>query len=489
MMLYDKHADIFSLEFISTTMALLWVLFMVSFGTLVVVLLILRRVLRQRHNLAHAGKKDALSIAFFHPYCNAGGGGERVLWAAIQAIHTKYPHARCIVYTGDVEAKPEDILAKATHRFNIKLDGPVEFIYLKTRLLMEPYLYPYFTLLGQSFGSLFVGLEALFKFVPSIYVDTMGYAFTLPLFKYLGGCRVACYVHYPTISTDMLKKVAERTTAVNNARFISRSPVFSLFKVCYYKLFAALYGLVGRCSQVIMVNSSWTKSHIIQIWKSPNNTFCVFPPCDVSSFKDMPLKDGPKKNPRIIVSVGQFRPEKDHRLQIRSLRKFLDASNKDECNGVQLILIGGCRNAEDEERVSELKQMVCQLQLEDYVKFKLNVPFQELKETLQEATIGIHTMWNEHFGIGVVELMAAGVIVLSHDSGGPKMDIVVEHDGKPTGYLADTAEQYAVQINKIFSLTSEQQFEIRINAQKSVERFSDSNFKESFLSATQSLFQ
>jgi len=29
-------------------------------------------------------------VGIFHPYCNAGGGGERVLWAAVQAIQNKY---------------------------------------------------------------------------------------------------------------------------------------------------------------------------------------------------------------------------------------------------------------------------------------------------------------------------------------------------------------------------------------------------------------
>lgn len=28
-------------------------------------------------------------VGIFHPYCNAGGGGERVLWAAIKAIQNK----------------------------------------------------------------------------------------------------------------------------------------------------------------------------------------------------------------------------------------------------------------------------------------------------------------------------------------------------------------------------------------------------------------
>ena len=30
-----------------------------------------------------------ITVAFFHPYCNAGGGGERVLWCAIRALQTK----------------------------------------------------------------------------------------------------------------------------------------------------------------------------------------------------------------------------------------------------------------------------------------------------------------------------------------------------------------------------------------------------------------
>ena len=54
-----------------------------------------------------------------------------------------------------------------------------------------------------------LGLEALDKSpeIPDFFIDTMGYAFTLPLFKYFGGSKVGCYVHYPTISTDMLNKV------------------------------------------------------------------------------------------------------------------------------------------------------------------------------------------------------------------------------------------------------------------------------------------
>eukprot|EP00592_Proboscia_alata_P011812 CAMPEP_0194383926 /NCGR_PEP_ID=MMETSP0174-20130528/70708_1 /TAXON_ID=216777 /ORGANISM="Proboscia alata, Strain PI-D3" /LENGTH=56 /DNA_ID=CAMNT_0039170621 /DNA_START=8 /DNA_END=175 /DNA_ORIENTATION=+ len=48
-------------------------------------------------------------------------------------------------------------------------------------------------------------------------------------------------------------------------------------------------------------------------------------------------------------------------------------------------------------------------------------------------------MWNEHFGIGIVEMMSAGLVTIAHDSGGPKSDIVTTDK---TGYLAATEGEY-----------------------------------------------
>ena len=74
---------------------------------------------------------ESVSVAFFHPYCNAGGGGERVLWCAVRAVQTRYPAAKIVVYTGDVDAAPDMILAKARDRFNMSIpDSNLTFIYL-----------------------------------------------------------------------------------------------------------------------------------------------------------------------------------------------------------------------------------------------------------------------------------------------------------------------------------------------------------------------
>lgn len=310
----------------------------------------------------------------------------------------RYPGIKCVVYTGDTDATANDILSRAKQRFNIALPKEVEFVYLQKRDWVEASPYPHFTLLCQSLGSLVLGWEAMMKFVPDIYIDTMGYAFTLPLFRFVGGCKVACYVHYPTISTDMLNRVAQRTATYNNARFISRSPVLSQGKLLYYKIFAWLYGLAGKCAKVVMVNSTWTQGHILDLWHANDRTLIVYPPCDTKGFLSLPLEDKTDNKVHSIVSVAQFRPEKDHPLQLRAFKKFLEQQrNKHK---YKLILVGGCRNEGDQSRVKDLKDLATELEITDHVEFRLNVPFSELKQLMADATVGLHTMWNEHFGIG-----------------------------------------------------------------------------------------
>lgn len=441
-------------------------------------------------SLSFVSDSKPTTVAFFHPYCNAGGGGERVLWTAIRALQREHDHLNFVVYTGDQCVSGEDILQRTKERLNITLRRSVKFVFLKKRHWVEATQYPFFTLLGQSIGSVVLGWEALMKFNPDIFMDTMGYAFTMPLFKYIGKCHVGCYVHYPTISTDMLLKVSDRRATYNNASFITRSRILSGVKLMYYKLFAYIYGLAGSCADVVMVNSSWTFGHIKTLWKK-DNIVIVYPPCDTKAFLNISLKrkDDICHSGKSVVSIGQFRPEKDHALQIKAFGQFLhEKCNIDDQKHYKLVLVGSCRNQDDADRVDSLRKLADQLHIEQHIEFALNVPFNELKSHLAKATIGLHTMWNEHFGIGVVECMAAGVIALAHNSGGPKMDIVTEWKGVKTGFLADTKETYAQAMNIIFSMKSDELDIIRKNARESVqERFSEAAFETGFLECSRKI--
>jgi alpha-1,2-mannosyltransferase len=97
-------------------------------------------------------------------------------------------------------------------------------------------------------------------------------------------------------------------------------------------------------------------------------------------------------------------------------------------------------------------------------------------------------MWNEHFGIGVVEYMSAGLIPLAHQSGGPLMNIVTPFEEKITGYLASNVQEYAEKMNLILNLSAQERLEIQTRARKSVEsRFSNESFSKDFLDSISAL--
>ena len=65
-----------------------------------------------------------------------------------------------------------------------------------------------------------------------------------------------------------------------------------------------------------MVNTSWTWNHIHKLWWRFQLPKRVYPPCDTVALQRLPLD---RKLKRIIlVSIAQFRPEKNHMLQLQA---------------------------------------------------------------------------------------------------------------------------------------------------------------------------
>jgi len=368
-------------------------------------------------------------VGFFHPYANGGGGGERVLWCAIRAVEEAFPGWQVAVYSGD-GIGPEELCNSAAAKFGVSLKKPIKVVELHQRSLVEASAYPHFTLVGQALGSIALAWEALCQLRPEVFVDTAGYAFTYPL-ALAAGARVACYVHYPTISTDMLHRVASRQAMYNNDPTVASSALRSAIKLGYYHAFALLYGVVGACPSAVMVNSSWTEGHIVRLWWRLSPPVRLFPPCDTAKLQELPLEGRDREgSPLVLVSVAQFRPEKAHRLQLDAFRGAMHAAAFGACKrphavlGAKLLLIGSCRHEEDAQRLAGLREYAAELGLSDNVEFHINVSYTELVRLLGSAVGGLHTMVDEHFGISVVEYMAAGVIPIAHNSGGPRADIV-----------------------------------------------------------------
>jgi len=386
------------------------------------------------------------------------------LWAAIRATQKRWPEAVCVVYTGDHDADKDSIIQRVQNRFNIPLHAPkLHFLYLSTRQYVLASTWPHFTLLGQSLGSLVLAYDAFSLLVPDIFLDTMGYAFSLWLGRMLfPSVPTGAYVHYPTISTDMLGSLDsdDEGTGVNAGQ---GTGLRGKVKRYYWHFFAYLYTQVGASIDLVMTNSSWTQMHIRSLWgakrqatrrassmKTPDDDediTVVFPPVAVEELEhQVPVSpDSEKSRQRELLYIAQFRPEKNHTLIINAFAELMarwpdvadtpdnDDGRDKEKQRPHLTLIGSVRDDDDSRRVYKLRLQVYELKLKEHVTFITDASWAQILEALRRASVGVNAMWNEHFGIGVVEYQAAGLISVVHDSGGPKRDIVVDYGGGPTG--------------------------------------------------------
>ncbi|KAJ5748137.1 uncharacterized protein N7511_009833 [Penicillium nucicola] len=445
-------------------------------------------------------------IGFFHPFCNAGGGGERVLWEAVRATQKRWPKAICAIYTGDHEVNKATMLEKVESRFNIQLHAPtVVLLYLTTRKYVVSSSYPYMTLLGQSLGSLIVAYDAFTLLVPDVFIDTMGYAFTLALCKWLfPTVPVGAYVHYPTISTDMLASLDDQS-GVQGINSGAGHGWKGKIKRRYWQLFAMLYGWVGRQMDVVMCNSSWTAAHIRSLWSTgkkdissdegtPSSPAVVFPPTAVSELESTIAVDAESEKSRqpVLLYIAQFRPEKNHPLVLRSFARFLqERANNPACAGQpepRLVLIGSVRHASpDETHIYNLRLLAHELRIRDQTTFLCDAPWPAVLSHLGTASVGVNAMWNEHFGICVVEYQAAGLICVTHDSGGPREDIVIDLGDGATGFRAETEEQFAASFEAALALPEAEKIAMRQRARRSARRFTEEEFSHKWLNQVEKL--
>lgn len=369
----------------------------------------------------------------------------------------------------------EDILDKCYTRFGIPLQEPqfsarIHFLPLTKRVLVSDGYWKHFTLLGQSYGAARMAFEACNQLLPDIFIDTMGYAFAYPVVRLFDhNIPIGAYVHYPMISADMLYKVRNRISGHTNLSTVSNSSWKSQAKSLYYLGFVQVYAWALRRSNVIVTNGSWTQNHINTLIgadaSSSRFSQIVYPPCDTTSLRSFALNDRQKYS---LVSLAQFRPEKEHKSQLIILAELIRRRQQKglAVEGLTLTCIGSCRNDADEKRIHSLKELSQELQIEDQVQFVVNASYATILQTLSAASIGLSTMVDEHFGINVVEFMAAGLITVSHASAGPYLDIAVQENNQPTGFHATTIGDFATTIEKILELSEEEDLTVRQRARK-----------------------
>ena len=451
---------------------------LVSSYIVLVLLCFIKLIFHQRLILARKKTNQVPTYGFLHPFASDGGGGERVLWhticTALNSTKNKQFGQHVLYHTNpavSIESLEENVqrhfgiccnLLKHKRRNNFRV------VYADANNLL-PGRYQSLTLYRQAIASVLFVMSCLQEHTPTIFIDTFGVPFAYPL-CHLMGVKVLCYVHYPFISSLHLKALES-----------SKTSLYALVRNGYLEYMHILYQCTGSFIDKCAVNSSWTLHHMQIIWKTKDSIQLIFPPVsDVRS--SIPASS----RLHTIVSVSQFRREKNHPLQLSVFSKLLADTN------ATFVIIGSVRNRTDRDYLEELQNLAIRLGISDNIKWLINVSNEQRRLILRNSLIGIHTMQDEHFGISIVEYMAAGCISIAHASGGPQTDIIHPafqtttpmYDAKATcqhavGFLATNEASYLQAIHTILSMSESERTKIRHHANLSIQKFSSDTFTNS----------
>ena len=169
-----------------------------------------------------------------------------------------------------------------------------------------------------------------------------------------------------------------------------------------------------------------------------------------------------------VVSIGRFGPEKSQIDQLEIAKEF-KALNSD----LKFKLVGtlGAKRNIYYEMLNKFK-VANNL---DNTKLLADFPFIELKKMLANSKFFIHTTFEEHFGIVVVEAIAAGCIPIVHNSGGPAEIVQM-----PNLRFNNTKQAISI-LRRLEKASAEELQKMRLKLQADVEKFDESHFKEGFI--------
>src|SRR6266567_1403861 len=179
------------------------------------------------------------------------------------------------------------------------------------------------------------------------------------------------------------------------------SPVWRL----YYRPASAYYRNRVRRVGILLSVSDVTRGFVAKKWERESKT--VYPPCPVEAFSEL-SKVQPREN--LVVTIGRIVPEKRFHLFVELARLVPET---------RFVAIGSL--SEDSSAYYERLTRTAP----ENVSFVLS-PLRKVKNILGRAMAYVHCAENEHFGITIVEAMAAGCVPIVHDSGGPREIVTID---------------------------------------------------------------
>jgi glycosyltransferase involved in cell wall biosynthesis len=249
---------------------------------------------------------------------------------------------------------------------------------------------------------------------------------------------------------------------INNPKNCKTKLQFSKRKE-YFEILRYGYWNLMRNSTVI-TNSEFSRRAIVNAL-GLDNIYILSPPIDIETFHNVALMaNGDYERNDIILVISRIAPHKKIENAIK-LAKIL----KDNNIGKGMKIVGNLYYYYY-DYYSELKQMVLSLGLADYITFEINASLDKLLSIIRESRVYFHPMVGEHFGMAVLEAMAAGLIPVVPNEGGLTEFV-------PQEYQFNTIEQASEIIMYVFNHLPKTE---RIKISDDINKFSNSHYIERF---------
>jgi glycosyltransferase involved in cell wall biosynthesis len=193
-----------------------------------------------------------------------------------------------------------------------------------------------------------------------------------------------------------------------------------LWETYYWPARVFYHNRVSHVDRLLAV-SDFTRQFVRERWRRESTT--LYPPCPIDLYDNIRI---PKQN--LVITVGRMAPEKRMGLFLEMARKLPN---------VEFAIVGSVATERrfyfDSLRASAPSN----------VSFIMS-PLRKVKELLGKAKVYVHCAQNEHFGITIVEAMAAGCVPVVNDSGGPRE--IVSDD---VGYRWNRIDEAVRQISNL----------------------------------------
>ncbi len=226
----------------------------------------------------------------------------------------------------------------------------------------------------------------------------------------------------------------------------------------------------GYCNlmknSIVITNSEFSRRAIVNAF-GLEDIRILSPPIDIETFRNSALiiNDGDdSERGDIILVISRIAPHKKIENAIK-LAKIL----KDNSIGSEMKIVGNLYSYFS-DYYSGLKQMIKELGLTDYVTFEINASLDQLLSIIQDSRVYFHPMVGEHFGMSVIEAIAAGLIAVVPDEGGVTEFVSQEYQYNTLQHAAEIIMHVLNNVHK-----TEQ-----IKIGKDIDKFSNSHYIAAF---------